>query len=211
MHAHLKMGYCWIFYSKIWIYYCNFILSYNLGTVQAIILHITVWEANTSTGARSRTFTLSELQRLWATSDCECRARNSLGFQSCWSYQGAPDHSTSCLTSRTVVTCSNRCTPAQHPRSRLCRGRRQRRGDVAGTDGCAGKSTGRRSSPRPRPPGGQTSSLKTTDTAPSARISISETSKCQIHVILFNKVTEMDPCFIFLLLKSAFWKIYNLV
>ena len=53
--------------STISIYYCNFILSYNLGTVQAIILHITVWEANTSTGARSRTFTLSELQLF----DCE--------------------------------------------------------------------------------------------------------------------------------------------
>ena len=46
--------------STISIYYCNFILSYNLGTAQAFILHITAREAKTSTGARGRTFTLSE-------------------------------------------------------------------------------------------------------------------------------------------------------
>ena len=184
------------------IYYCNFILSYNLGTVQAIILHITVWEANTSTGARSRTFTLSERStfRLWATSDCECRARNSLGFQSCWSYQGAPDHSTSCLTSRTVVTCSNRCTLAPRPPSRLSQAQRRRRGDVADIDDCVDTSTTTRWSLRPHLPCAQTSSLRTNGTAPSVHTSASETDKL---ITLFSWLAhKSDPSFICSLLST---------
>ena len=164
--------------SKISIYYCNFILSYNLGTAQAIILHITAREANTSTGARGRTFTLSEgsIFQLWATSDCECRAEQSWISVLLELRSSGSQHQ---LLAYAQVTCNSRCTLAPHPPSRLGRGRLRRRGDAGGTGGCAGKSRGRRWSLRRRPPGAPTSSLKITGTAPSARTSTSETN--EIH------------------------------
>ena len=163
------------------IYYCNFILSYNLGTAQAFILHITAREANTSTGARGRTFTLSEgsIFQLWANSNCECRAEQSWISVLLELRSSGSQHQLLAYVQGTTVTCNSRCTLLRHPPSRLGRVRLRRQGDAAGTDGCGDKSRGRRWWLRRRPPCAPTFSLKTTDMAPSARTSTSETNKIQ--------------------------------
>ena len=185
------------------IYYCNFILSYNLGTVQALVLHITAREAKTSTGARGRTYierrrvNFSIVSNFWFRENVE---RSSLGFQSWWS-SVAPNHSTSSwLSYRTVVTCSNRCTLAPRPPSRLSQARLRRRGDVADIDDCVDTSTTTRWSLRPHLPCALTSSLRTNGTAPSVHTSASETEK---FITLFSwQAHESDPSFICSLLST---------
>ena len=158
--------------------------------MQALVLHITAREAKTSTGARGRTYierrrvNFSIVSNFWFRENVE---RSSLGFQSWWS-SVAPNHSTSSwLSYRTVVTCSNRCTLAPRPPSRLSQAQRRRRGDVADIDDCADKSTTTRWSLRPHLPCALTSSLRTNGTAPSVHTSASETEKTHNSVFLTSR------------------------